>query len=102
MAQRFYGSICLSDLLACAKAAHSAFSRANNGKAYANIDIYINDKPDQYGNSLVIQLHSKKEMYEQEGHTYIGNCKLSDNRPQAKAAPAKKGSKQFADDDLPF
>ena len=42
------------------------------------------------------------EMYEQEGHTYIGNCKLSDNRPQAKAAPAKKGSKQFADDDLPF
>lgn len=75
MSKLLIGSICLTDLLEQAKKAHSACSRAKNGKAYVALQIWINDTPDQYGNTVSIQLNSTKEKKESEGKIYIGNAK---------------------------
>ena len=90
------GSICITDLMAAAKAAHSSCTRAKNGKAYADIVLWVNDTPDQYGNTVSIQLNSKKEQRETEGKVYIGNAK-----PLEKAAAPVSNAPEF-DDDLPF
>ena len=75
MSNRFNGSICLTDLIEKAKAGHSAFSKAGNGKIYANITIWHNDQPDKFDNVISIQLNSKQEQREAEGKVYIGNAK---------------------------
>lgn len=69
------GSLCLSDINANAKLGHSAFSKAANGKIYFNINIWLNDEKDKYGNTASIQLNSKKDLRDQEGKIYIGNAK---------------------------
>lgn len=101
MSQLFNGSICLSDLIANAKLPHSAFTKANNGKIYANISIWLNDEPDKFGNVICLQLNSTKEMRETEGKVYIGNAKKSEN-----AAPEPlsqdSASELPEDDDLTF
>ena len=93
------GSICITDLMAAAKAAHSSCTRAKNGKAYADIVLWVNDTPDQYGNTVSIQLNSKKEQRETEGKVYIGNAKPLPGSNTA--APAQDSAPEF-EDDLPF
>ena len=94
------GSLCLTDINANAKIGHSAFTRAANGKVYFNINIWLNDEKDKYGNTASIQLNSKKELRDTEGKIYIGNAK------PAEAAPPEQlqaGSADVPeDDDLPF
>jgi len=91
-----HGSICLTDLGDAFKAGHSAFNKSEkNGKVYANIAVWMNDEPDQYGNILSFQLNSKKDAADDK--VYFGNAKLPDG---AKAAPAQKSNAK--DDDLPF
>ena len=91
-----HGSICLSDLGDAFKAGHSAFNKSEkNGKVYANIAVWMNDEPDQYGNILSFQLNSKKDAADDK--VYFGNAKLPDG---GKAAPAQKSNAK--DDDLPF
>lgn len=78
MSKLINASICYSDLTDLAKKPHSAFSRSEkNHKAYVNIQIWINDEPDQYGNDATLMLNSKKESREVEGKVYIGNGKTS-------------------------
>jgi hypothetical protein len=91
-----HGSICLSDLGDAYKAGHSAFNKSEkNGKVYANIAVWMNDQPDQYGNILSFQLNSKKDATDDK--VYFGNAKLPDG---VKAQPAEvKNSKS---DDIPF
>jgi hypothetical protein len=91
-----HGSICLSDLGDAYKAGHSAFNKSEkNGKVYANIAVWMNDQPDQYGNILSFQLNSKKDAADDK--VYFGNAKLPD---AVKAAPTEvKNSKS---DDIPF
>jgi hypothetical protein len=81
MAQLFYGSICFSDLIEKVKEKHSAFTKANNGKIYINVSVWLNDEVDKYGNIMSILLNSKKEMKEKEEKFYIGNCKISEQKP---------------------
>lgn len=69
------GSLCLTEILEKAKAGHSAFTKAKNGKIYFNFLQWLNEKPDQYGNDSSLQLNSSKEKKEQEGKVYIGNAK---------------------------
>jgi hypothetical protein len=90
------GSICLSDLGDAYKAGHSAFNKSEkNGKVYANIAVWMNDEPDQYGNILSFQLNSKKDANDEK--VYFGNAKLSEVvKPQSAQTPNAK------DDDLPF
>lgn len=78
MNQLFYGSICISDLLEKAKQKHSAFSKAQNGKIYANVNVWLNETPDKYGNVLSIKVNPSKENKDIEEGFYIGNCKKSD------------------------
>lgn len=68
MSKNYYGSICFTDLMAKAKEGHKAFSKGTNGKIYVNVDLWINDNPDQYGNSASIKIDKE---------TYIGNLKES-------------------------
>lgn len=66
------GSICLTDLIAYAKEQHSAFIKANNGKIYINLSIWLNSEPDKFDNDASIQLNSKKGS-EDKKH-YVGNA----------------------------
>lgn len=103
MATMVTGSICLTDLMEKAKEGHSAFMRGQNGKVYVNILQWYNDEADKFGNTVSIQLNSKKEKRELEGKIYIGNAKpLQSAQQPAQAAPAPS---MVADDwanDLPF
>lgn len=76
--QLFYGSICLSDLIEQAKQKHSAFTKGQNGKIYASINVWHNAEPDKFGNVLSIQLNPTKEMKDLDKKIYIGNCKKSE------------------------
>ncbi len=70
-----HGSICMTDLSNAFKAKHSAFNKSEkNGKLYANIAVWLNDEPDQYGNILSFQLNSKKDAPDEK--VYFGSAKL--------------------------
>jgi len=87
MSQLINGSLCLTDLIAKAKEQHSSFSKAANGKIYANITMWVNDEPDTYGNTVSLQLNSTQEKREAEGKVYVGNGKPSKKKePEAVAA----------------
>lgn len=91
-----HGSICLSDLSEAFKKNHSAFNKSEkNGKIYANIAVWMNDEPDQYGNILSFQLNSKKDAPDDK--VYFGNAKLPDA-----AKPASAAAKSAPDDDFLF
>jgi len=78
MSQLFYGSICLTDLIENAKSKHSAFTKGNNGKLYASVNVWLNDKEDKFGNIMSVQINPSKEMKGLEDRIYIGNLKKSD------------------------
>jgi hypothetical protein len=76
--QLFYGSINLTDLIELAKKKHSAFTKGNNGKIYAAINIWLNDEKDKFGNIMSVQINPSKEMKDLEDRVYIGNLKQSE------------------------
>jgi hypothetical protein len=80
----FGGSICLTDLIDAAKRQHSSFTKSQkNGKVYANILLWENGKPDEYGNTHSIQLNSTKEKKDVEAKVYFGRAKpLEIKEPQ--------------------
>lgn len=78
MGQLFYGSICLTDLIELAKKKHSAFTKGNNGKIYAAVNVWLNDEKDKFGNIMSVQINPSKEMKDLEDRVYIGNLKQSD------------------------
>lgn len=98
MSKLYGGSICLTDLLAKAKEGHSAFIRSQNGKVYCNVNIWMNDEVDKFGNIMSFQLNSQKDKREAEGKIYIGNAK---EVVAAAPAPVKADEEEF-NDDLPF
>lgn len=92
-----HGSICMSDLSEAFKKNHSAFNKSEkNGKLYANIAVWMNDAPDQYGNILSFQLNSKKDAEDEK--VYFGNAKLPDAVKPGTVSAASPAS----DDILPF
>lgn len=78
MGQLFYGSICLTDLIENAKKKHSAFTKGQNGKIYASVNVWLNDQVDKFGNIMSVQINPTKEMKDLEDRVYIGNLKQSD------------------------
>lgn len=78
MSQLFFGSICLTDLIEQAKKKHSAFTKGNNGKIYASVNVWLNDNVDKFGNIMSMQINPSKEMKDLEDRLYIGNLKQSD------------------------
>ena len=66
---------------------------------YADIVVWINDEPDQYGNNASIQENlSKEEREKGVKPNYIGNLKLAEGGT-AKAASNNNDEKE---EDLPF
>ncbi|MNS54772.1 hypothetical protein D3C72_875850 [compost metagenome] len=100
MSKLYYGSICYTDLLDALKQAHSSGVKATNGKIYVNINVWINDKKDDYGNSASIQLNPKQD----SGHEklYIGNLKESEKKDPTPITAADISSTAGEEDDLPF
>jgi hypothetical protein len=94
-----YGSLCYTEIVAQAKNAHPAFSRAQNGKVYFNIDVWLNDEPDKLGNTISVSLSKKKG--DDIKSVTIGNLKVNEQQPQM---PISKPTEQTVskDDDLPF
>lgn len=91
------GSICLTDLIALAKEKHTAFNKGNNGKIYANVSIWINEKQDDYGNDAGIQLNPKKDSG--NAKPYVGNARFVEFQ---KEQPVTDSDVSGLDDDLPF
>lgn len=92
------GSICITDLMEAAKAAHSSCTRAKNNKAYANVILWVNDEPDKYGNTVSIQLNPTKERRETDPKVYIGNAKPL----TAPVTETKEPEITESEDGLPF
>lgn len=78
MSQLLYGSLDFSKLLELAKAGNKAFSRAENGKIYMNLNVWINDEKDKFGNSASMQTTFKDSVKEEK--IYFGNLKLSEQQ----------------------
>lgn len=100
MSKLFTGSICYTDLVAAAKGAHSSFSRADNGKIYANIAIWVNEEPDKYGNEISLQLNSNKDV--EEDKVYFGRAKAAKKKEIRPISLEEAKSASSDDDDLPF
>lgn len=99
----YYGSLNLSNILKNAKLPHSAFVRAGkDNNAFVNVQIWINDEPDKYGNHVSIKLNSKdQETGKIEGNVYIGQAKKSE-RKEPDQMTAESAQELDNDDDLPF
>jgi hypothetical protein len=94
MSKRSIGSIDLTSLGDAVRSGHSAVTTGNNGKKYANIVIWENAEPDQYGNTISIQLQAQKDS--QEAKVYVGRAKPPQAAQQQAAPTANDGN------DLPF
>lgn len=99
MANIFNVSINYAELMAKAKAAHSAFTRSKAGTPYVSMTIFVNDTADQYGNDVKVTLNSTKAKKLAEGTVYIGNG--STNSGSGKNSHKAKADQQPVDD-LPF
>ncbi len=96
MAQSFYGSIDFSKLIEQAKAGHKAFSKSEkNGKIYLNVDVYVKDEVDQFGNIASIRGTFKGAT--KEDKFYFANLKESQFNEQKVEASDVDGL-----DDLAF
>lgn len=95
------GSINLTKLNNLARAANKAFSKSKNGDIYCNINVWLNDEADQYGNHASIKTNYKDMPKEEKN--YIGNLKVLESQTNE---PKPITDADFPaipeDDDLPF
>lgn len=98
MAQSFYGSIDYDKLLEALKSGKVKTFKSDNGKRYVNINFWVGDEADQYGNHASVSLPLKDEFKQEKiKAVYIGNLKKSEPKI-TEATP-----QDFQDDDdLPF
>ena len=90
--KKYWGSINLDAIKEAIQGGVQPFE-GKKGK-YLEVNVWVNDEPDQFGNSCSIQVYNK----ETKQATYLGNLKLSEfNAMPAGAAPAKSN-----EPDLPF
>jgi hypothetical protein len=67
----FKGAINLKKLGDLVRANHACIYTNEAGEKYVNVDIWLNDKEDQFGNKVSIQAQTKKE----EPKVYLCNAK---------------------------
>ena len=88
---KYWGSINLDSIKEAIQGGIKPFE-GKKGK-YLEVQVWVNEEPDQFGNSLSIQVYNK----ETKVATYLGNLKKSDFEPQ------QQQQTQKADEpDLPF
>ena len=98
MSKQLIGSICLSDLIEQAKKGHTAFSKADNGKIYGNVKVWLNETKDKFGNDASIQINPKADTGFQ--FEYIGNLRYVE--PKIQEVSQEDVANMPDDDDLPF
>jgi hypothetical protein len=64
-------SICLTDVQELIAQKHPSVTTAKNGKVYINLDLWINDKADQYGNDIAVKVYNK----DTKESKFVGNGK---------------------------
>lgn len=97
MSKLLSGSICYTDLREALKNGHPAGQKAANGKIYVNINVWVHDEEDKYGNVASIQLNRPKDS--DADRPYIGNLKeFQRQEPE----PVKPGDIDDDDSSLPF
>jgi|688.fasta_scaffold234135_5 hypothetical protein len=64
-------SICLTDVQELIAKKHPSVNTAKNGKVYINLDLWINDKADQYGNDIAVKVYNK----DTKESKFVGNGK---------------------------
>lgn len=95
MANSYYGSIDFDKLIESLKAGKLKTFTTQKGKRLINVDVYVKDAPDQYGQIVSISCPLKDQFKTQnENRIYIGNLKASEQSIHKEAS--------FEDDDLPF
>lgn len=107
MSKLLTGSICLTDI-----PKDKIWKSEKTGKQYLNINVWINDDADKFGNNGSIQVNQTKEEREaKDTKVYVGNLKFVEAKQQTAAAnvPVKKSAPAapvedavIVDDDLPF
>lgn len=88
MAQQFYGGICYTDLIEFLKSKKFKVVKNRNGKIYFNIQLWINDTQDEYGQHGTISLQLKEDIYKNEKKlpkekrikNIIGSLRKNDNQ----------------------
>jgi hypothetical protein len=100
MAQSFFGSIDYDKLVEALKTGQVKTFKTDNGKRLVNVNVWINDTEDQYGNIASISLSLKDEFKEEKKKVvYIGNMKKS--TPSITEAAAEDFN-DAGNEDLPF
>ena len=75
---RFYGSINITELIKLLNGADSSFVKTEKNKnVYCNITAWVNEVPDQYGNSMSI--HTSPPEGSTDEKVYIANLKVAPN-----------------------
>ena len=93
----YFGSIDFSKLLEMAKAGNKAFTKSEkNGRIYLNVDVYVKDEVDQYGN--IASIRGTFKGAQKEDKFYFAN--LKESAPFIEAQPAIDEIPTV--DDLPF
>ena len=70
-----------------------------NGAKYLNVVVWLNDEPDNYGNTASIQISQSKEEREAGAKSiYIGNLK----EPQSRTNESTSARTASVEDTLPF
>ena len=90
MSKKYWGSMNLNAIKEAIEGGVTPFE-GKKGK-YLDIQVWVNDEPDQFGNHLSISVYNK----ETKQATYLGNLKLSDFQD----APQQQQSQP--NNDLPF
>ncbi len=91
MSKMFYGQLNVTEILDAIRAQHTSmkkvFSKKKNAEIIiANITMWENDVPDQFGNTCSIKLNSREDAKAIETQSYIANLKIS--VPKEKALTA--------------
>ena len=90
MSKKYWGSMNLNAIKDAIEGGVVPFE-GKKGK-YLEINVWVNDEPDQFGNSLSIQVYNK----ETKQATYLANLKLSDYQDAGTTKEVKP------ENDLPF
>lgn len=88
------GSINLTKLKKAIEEGQISVFKTESGQLLANIAVFINDTPDQYGNDASIKAQPIKDKPDHK--IYIGNLK------KKATAVVEAGDEQGIADDLPF
>lgn len=97
MVKRFLGTMDIGKLRKAMSSKHSSLFKTEKGFEGANVLIWQNDEPDQWGNTISIQLNGKMDA--KEDKVYFINAKP----PKEKTDAPSTGTDIASDpQDLPF